>query len=442
MSKGKVLLRPSQPPRGVKPGLALINVLMLAAISVMAITAGTQYVSSTLRYGRQAQWGEQARQAAETGLQAAIAWLNQQENQPVLVFDPKFKPQDGRTTPEVAQADEPLGLASDFVIDAVKKLQGRYEVGRSADAPARGAAEGSVGVGVGPKAPTGAAPELYASGIGWVARDVSSARALSPGQVWRMRAKGYLWVKATDDQAWGSVPPLKSVTVEADVFRPKLSPPTAALTLYGSGSSNALQANTGDVGGVSLGVVDGLGTALRMRGTTLVVPNLEASGPNDQLGDTSLPAGFTEALQAHAGVESFRQLQAMADESLKQADLPAVLRGAKLFVASEGLSFDATHRLDAGGVLVCPKGLSLSGTGHRFAGLILLGEGLTMGSGSALQVEGAVVMRGPCRLAGSLSAPTAWQLSALKLDVARAALESYKLNISTLRVVDTEGQQP
>lgn len=194
---------------GRRPGIALMNVLMFTFITTVFLIVGIQFSQGALKQGRKSRQETQAYNVAMAGLNHATYWLQRQSTQPVTKFDPQSNPAPDEEG-EVATGEESLGLVHEFAVDASTNLWGRYEVGRSKDAPAR---DGIA---------TGANSSLYTGPIEWTAEDVSRKRGEElDGMVWRVRSRGYLYER-TDPSAPFSLTspkPFKAVTLEAEVRR-------------------------------------------------------------------------------------------------------------------------------------------------------------------------------------------------------------------------------
>lgn len=417
-------------------GIALINVLIFAFIMVAVLTTATSYVSNTARAGRRQQWDQQAYQVALAGINHGIAFLNKQVTQPVTVFDPQSvpspNPDDGI---DVVPQDERLGLVGEFPIDEGRGLWGRYELARSSNAPSR-----TGKTVLGPAVPLYAGAGLYPASnndITWRATDLSPRMNLADGQVWRLRAKAYVWQKTGGGGGpWGSQPPLKSLTLQADVARLTMTSPKASIVSNRSvGPGVELDPTVST--GIVVTPVSG-GSYFSIQSTYASVLNT-TSVPlgTTSLGDTSLPAKADDLAAEIFGLPDIVSLKPYADAVYSASNpIPSTISGSKFFYHDGNMELDG-QVLNGSGVLVVDGSLLVKNGFHKFNGLIFVKQGFTMSTGSRFELFGSLVGCSNLNLIkGSASGITKIQHDSTGLNAAKSVFDRYRLRASTMKVVD------
>lgn len=203
--------RPCCRKRGRRQGIALVNALIFALLSAAFLIVAIQFTTMAIKQGRPNQSSEQVYNVALAGLNAATAWLRQQTTQPVTVFDPRGNQSEPDLDAETMSAYEQIGLVNEFVVDPVRDIKGRYEVGRSTTdgnpAPARDSLQ------------AGSHFTGYTDPIPWTAEDISSERGSNtPGSVWLVRSKGYLF-DGHHPFSLSSPKPMAELELQAEVYR-------------------------------------------------------------------------------------------------------------------------------------------------------------------------------------------------------------------------------
>lgn len=426
--------------KNARRGMALVNVLIFAIVSVAAISASSQYFSQTMRVSRKSSYDEQAYNIALAGVQHAISWLNRQDLQPVTTFDPKGVAADDADAADTPPIEEQLGLVGEVTLDADRNLKARYEVGRSQNAPNRdGLASGAA-----LPAYLAGLPTIYPStpGITWVAKDLGPSRGLAPGEVWRLRCRAYVWDASLG--AWGTVPPLKDIIVEADIERRTLQPYTASIFHWGDGGA----IGTIDVkasNAVDVRVANGTGGSYwthQLVKFTTEPPQQNSSGNHEGISDPASPQYVAPSVKTHMehvlGVRDEGLLEGMATHYFaSEAELPPVLEGHGVFYVKSNVHFDSAHRLNASGVFVGGNEIHINGSSpaqQRFRG-VMMAMGGTFIKGPTI-IEGSLVAGARFRIEGDSTATTSVRYHRARVDDARAIYDEYKLRHSTLRVLN------
>ncbi|MEB3328257.1 MAG: hypothetical protein VKQ33_03375 [Candidatus Sericytochromatia bacterium] len=427
------------PARAIgRPGIALFQVLIFAAITTIFLVAGVQFVTASLKEGRATRRDSRVYGVALAGISHAVAWLKRQPYQPALVFDPQATGLDADETPDTPAVDEQLGLVHEYPLDPVRQLWGRYEVGRSANAPARGSVT----------QPGARDVTRYPAGVTWVARDIGRQRGAEAGTTWLVRSRGYVFSKA-DGRTFDTDPGKRALTLEAEV--PLVRARHRQAALYGF-SPSAATLTAAAPGTLTLEVLDGSGRPWWLRTTTVTISGTVATGQG------ALPplSGQTQVA------------------SPTWVDGTAAAQWRHLFGASDlgGVRGLATHAMDltAGQVLATPpthaftyvKGDASFGAGAPLAGSgILFVEGdLTIDGGTVLQawkglivttgaytqrhrstVVGGVVAGGPVTLVGDTGKEAVLRYSRAELELAMRLVTGYRLDYATVHALD-DGAEP
>ncbi|MEB3223028.1 MAG: hypothetical protein VKS61_13205 [Candidatus Sericytochromatia bacterium] len=422
-----------------RPGIALFQVLMFAAITTIFLVAGSQFVMGSLKEGRASRRDSQVYNVALAGINHAVAWLKRQPYQPVQVFDPRATGLDADEAADTPAADEQLGLAYEYPVDSGRQIWGRYEVGRSAAAPARGSV-----------AHAGARDATrYPDGVTWVAQDIGRQRGGEAGATWLVRSRGYIFSKA-DGLTFDTDPAKRSLTLEAEV--PLVRARYRQAALYGfSGSAATLTATAPNA--LTLDVLDGTGRPWWLRTTTVTTSGTVATG------QAVLPplSGQTQAASATfvdpTAVNQWRHL-------FGASDLAAV-RG----LASQAVDLTAGQSLGAGlatHTFTYVKGNPTFGASPPLSGSgILFVEGdLTIDGGTSLQswkgmivttgaytqrnrstVVGGVVAGGAATLVGDTGKEATLRYSQAELELAMRLVSGYRLDYATVHALE-DGVEP
>lgn len=440
-----------------RPGMALLNVLLLTLVTTAMLVVGVQFVSSALKQGRQARGDTQVYNVARAGITHAVSWLQKQASQPVLVFDPKSNTQNPEEDPETPSGEEQLGLVSEFEIDPGHNLWGRYEVGRSAQPPRPAPARDNLAA--------GPHSSLYADPITWTAEDVSAERGgRAAGSVWRVRSRGYVFERPTRLTPFNGpgVRILQKMTLEAEIRRTALVYKEAALYDFvdpaAPASLQGVQVDVhahGDRTNTELSVADGTGYAY-WAGTSLIATDrVDWKGGNNVLGPVlagaSNPTSATyvsprlaDELRDIFGVPDLGKLKEMAARYYEDPiDLPQPLPTMDFVYVKPNsgvLTFNGTPQLNGGGVLVVEGDLHLKGdtATQRWDGLIFVTGNFEMER--ACDVTGAVICGGTALIHGYEGQVARLRYSKATLDRVNAQLSTYRVARSTIRVI--EGATP
>ena len=436
-----------------RPGVALLNVLFFTFITSAFLVVGVQLVTNALKAGRNAKGDAQVYNVARAGIAHAVSWLQRQDEQPVRTFDPKAHTDAPEEDPETPVGEEQLGLVHEFEIDPTRHLWGRYEVARSADAPARGPLV------------QGPASMLHgASAISWTAEDVSLQRGSRiVGTVWRVRSRGYVFERRADE----AFDPTKLaahqvMTLETEVRRGAFRFRDAAL--YGfigqddparvNGTHVDLHAH-GDRANTRLEVAGGAGWAYQLHsdrliadraewnaGTSIVAPAI--AGASDPTGANFVQAELSAQLKDVFGVPDMLKLKELATSYYEDPfDLPQPMPAMGFtYLRPDGgkVTFDGAPQLGGGGVLIVDGDCHIKGDGapQTFDGLLFVTGHLEVEK--AVTLAGAVMAAKTVEIHGGEDEPAVLRYDKAVLDRVNAQLGSYREARSSMRII--EGADP
>lgn len=440
-----------------RPGVALLNVLFFTFVTSAFLVVGVQIVTNALKAGRNAKGDAQVYNVARAGIAHAVSWLQQQDEQPVLVFDPKAHIDAPEEDPETPPGEEQLGLVHEFEIDPTRHLWGRYEVARSAAAPNPAPARDAL--------QAGPASVLHEGQVSWTAEDVSLQRGSRiAGTVWRVRSRGYVFERLRPNDAFDPAK-LKAhqvMTLETEVRRGAFRFRDAAL--YGfigqedparvNGAHVDLHAH-GDRANTRLEVADGAGYNYLLHTDRLLTNRAEWSGGTSLTGQAvagaSDPAGanFVQAdlsaqLKDVFGVPDMLKLKELATSYYEDPfDLPQPMSAMGFYyLRPDGgkVVFDGAPQLGGGGVLVIEGDCHIKGDAapQTFDGLLFVTGHLEIEK--AVTITGAIMAAKTVEIHGSAGKPAVVRYAKAVLDRVNAQLGSYREARSSLRII--EGTQP
>lgn len=385
-------------------GIAVLNVLLLAMVSITFLIAATQFLTGNLKAGRQSRGNQQVYAVAKAGIDEALSWMRKQPVKPVTTFDIINDP----SPPAPAHQntlDEQIGLVKEWEIDTQRHLWGRFEVGRSFGSPTRTTATAAYATN-GTLYPAAANYRNgdTTQGLDWAAQDISLQRGKSQaGSVWLLRSRGYIFQRAAgetpDTQPFSltdaSERPIQKIELETEVNLTSFSPPAAALYNFDAASDTGQVAahtqcaitgghinvhGNGAASNVVLGVKDGAGVNIWCAsnpsdvhlhddaGSNLFGPSL--TGQSNNAKPNYVSSALADQLQSFFGVSDVSSLKGLADYVYDvNSPPPAVLpQMAFIFVDATGMAngemlFDGTaNALTGGGVLFVNGGIALDGT--------------------------------------------------------------------------------
>lgn len=416
-----------------RQGVALFQILLFAGITVLFLLAGSQFVFDTLKEGRTTRRDSQLYNVALSGLNHAVAWLKRQPFQPAPTFDPVATGLEADETADTPAADEQLGLAHEYELDAAQQLWARYEVGRSSNAPVRGSV-----------AQVGAHDARYPSGITWVAEDIGRQRGKLPGAAWLLRCRGYIFSKK-NGQTFDTDPARRELTLEAEV--PFVTPRYRQAALYGF-SSNATTLTASAANALRLDVLDGSGRPYWLRTTSVVesgsvdygaAPFASLSGQADASSTTHVDAVAANQWVHLFGTSELSAIRALAGRvaDLSAGDpLPVPMPTQALTYIVGNPTFDADHPASGSGILMVEGNLTIDGdtTEQIWRGLIVTTGTYTQRDRST--VHGGVIAGGAVTLEGDTAKEAELRYSQAELELAMASLRGYRLDYSTVRVLE------
>ena len=441
-----------------RPGVALLNVLFFTFVTSAFLVVGVQLVTNALKAGRNAKGDAQVYNVARAGIAHAVSWLQRQDEQPVLVFDPKARADAPEEDPETPVREEQLGLVHEFEIDPTRHLWGRYEVARSAASPNPAPARGGLA--------EGPASALHAAGpVTWTAEDVSLQRGSRvAGTVWRVRSRGYVFERkhAADPFDPAGLQAHQVMTLETEVRRGAFRFRDAAL--YGFiGQNDPARVNgvhvdlhahddkamtlieAGDAGGHAYQLHTDrvlLDRAEWKDGTSLTDPAI--AGASDPAGANFVQADLSAQLKDVFGVPDLLKLKELATSYYEDPfDLPQPMPAmAFTYLRPDGgkVVFDGAPQLGGGGVLVIEGDCHIKGASatQTFDGLLLVTGHLEVEKAATL--VGAVMAAKTVEIHGSKDQPAVLRYSKAVLDRVNAQLGSYREARSSLRII--EGTAP
>lgn len=439
-----------------RPGVALLNVLFFTFVTAAFLVVGAQLVTNALKAGRNAKGDAQVYNVARAGIAHAVSWLQRQDEQPVLVFDPKAHADSPEEDPETPAGEEQLGLVHEFRIDPTRNLWGRYEVARSAATPNPAPARGGLA--------QGPASILHPGAVSWTAEDVSLQRGSRvAGTVWRVRSRGYVFERKRPQDAFdpAALTPHQVMTLETEVRRGAFRFRDAALygfiaqddparvndthvdlhahgdkantLLEAPGGGNAYQLHTDRVK---------LDRAEWQDGTSITAPAI--AGASDPAGMNFVQADLPAQLKDVFGVPDMLKLKELATSYFEDPfDLPQPMPAMGfVYLRPDGgkVVFDGAPQLGGGGVLVIEGDCHIKGENatQTFDGLLFVTGHLEIEK--AATITGAVMAAKTVEIHGTDGKPAVLRYSKATLDRVNAQLGSYREARSSLRII--EGTQP
>ena len=314
----------------------------------------------------------QSMQFARSGLTEALGWLRKQTAQPVLAIEPQLNP--FAVPPVLDTSDPDIGIVREFQI--TETIWGRYEVWKQWE---------------GDPDPTRLAWRRQMQ-----CEDVSSWRGnLTPGSVWRMRSRGYVFRRADPGVAF-NVPPNQVIGQEMAVVEAR------RLALQPPGQAALCTRNASGVQILTRGRVHGGPTAAglyRLNGTGTVTVAGTGAALTGTPSNSAAPA-YDDSFLAVFGV-SLDELRAMADYNVTAAvDFPSPVPIDSVIVCSTGITFTASKPLRGTGIVVVVGDTTIGqGSYSNFSGLLYVQGNLVMRDPS--EIQGAVVVTGTVRIEGS-----------------------------------------
>ncbi|HEY9724387.1 MAG TPA: hypothetical protein V6D47_20460 [Oscillatoriaceae cyanobacterium] len=391
--------------------MALLNALFLVAILTILMVAGIRFLDSTTKVASQGNYDAEAYNMARAGLMDTLAWFRRQPTQPVTSFGPTPAPSPG--DPGSGDTDDPesidpasgagepnLGIVREYSLDSSSNLWGRYEVGKITrlQRDAKGhysqyeVLQGASDDQLTPVSLANASSTQY-EGV----RDVSTNEGVSTaGTVWRLRSQGYVYVQNAPGSYFFQWPNkvLGQVDLETEIRRLQFKDYGAALTINGCGNVTCTDDNHVTLDGGSGGndcIQGGAGTPNPDPSNSHT--NTVYNGPVNSAYDTS-QISWSNAF----GVPDSMTLEGLADiRATKVSDLPANLpASAVVYIKPVGgsITFDGTHPLSGGGVLVVDGSLTIaqSSTYQSWTGMIYVNGNYVQGGNT--DVTGEVVVTG------------------------------------------------
>ena len=435
-----------------RSGIALVNVLLFATITTIMLVAGIQFTQASLKEGSGSTNEQMAYQVALGGITHAVAWLQTHRSEAPSTFDPRSVPLDPEYTADTTAADEPLGIVHEYEIDASKNLWGRYEVGRSSNAPQRDSLP-----------TTGPDSALHSpTPITWTVDNVGLARGGSSGTIWRARSRGYLFTRTSTSQPFTvtSPAPVRSMTLEGEVrnvairvpraalycFRDGASgsPPHVALTYAGSATAGNTALSTGGSNGVQH-----LWTHTASANVTIPA-NVDWGGlPVQRMGCSDSTSTYyvnpdlSTQIRNVFGTSTGEGVEGIADASYSApASFPATLPGMGFFYMNPGGNrglavFNAAKPLRGSGILFVDGSVWLDGAtaSHDWQGLIFV-TGVYKQTGASTVTGAVVAGGGVSEFGGSDGKKAVITYSQDVLDRVSAKFAGFRLDRSTLKVVD------
>jgi Tfp pilus assembly protein PilX len=426
---------------GARRGVALVTALIFAMLAAFMFAVGVQFTQSSLRQGRNTKADAQVYNVALAGITHATNWLQRQNIQPVTVFDPKANTNAPDDDPETPPTEEQLGLVNEFTVDPRSNLWGRYEVGRSASAPARA-----------PLTQIGSHSALYGTPPTWTAEDISLQRGAAAGTVWRVRSKGYLFDRTNPATPFSltNPPPKQQITLDAEIRRSAFHYHPAALYDYKTNAAVDLHAHDA-LSNTVVQSADGSGYVFwtntnnvdltQQLGFSLAGPTIKNA--NDPTQPNYVSPTLTDQLMYHFGVPDLATLKGMADEYYEDPnDIPQPMNAMKLvYIKPNGghITFDNNPTLNGSGILVVEGDLTVDGSTipQTWNGLIFVTGDYEQKKTST--ITGGLVCGGDARVHGydtGPAHPAKLYYSPSTLDTVNAKLGTYRMMRSTIKAVN------
>jgi hypothetical protein len=355
---------------GNQSGSILILIVLLVSLLAF-IPIGAELLSTARKQVKlQANANAQAVNVARAGLVDAEAWFRMQPLQPVSQSriglascpypDAAFYPRTSTDTALSATEDETIGLVKTFKMGESTNLYGRYEVPRQTDPDNNGVISGV-------EYSTHAAHDITASRV--------STNANGDGYVWSVESVGYVYQLKDSSKAYNQYPNVVvgRARVATEVRRMAVTTYGAAVTIYSRDNGN-VGSNCRVTGGSGFGVAKVTGTGGTWTSTT-GTPAFTSTSSWTMASVFGLPASDIR-MAADYCVTSVSQLP---------SDYPST---ALVFVDGNA-TFDDTHALSGGGVLIVNGNLTVQSTSNAlFSGVIF--------------VQGNAVINGPALISGTI----------------------------------------
>lgn len=436
-------------------GIALVNALIFALLAAFMFAVGVQFTTSALRQGRTTKADAQVYNVALAGITAATNWLQKQNTQPVLCFDPQANTNSPDDDPETPAAEEQLGLVNEFVVDSQSNLWGRYEVGRSTTGPIPAPARS-------PLTQTGAHSALYNPDPTWTAEDISKQRGASAGTIWRVRCRAYLFTRTNPATPFSltNPAPIQTMTLECEIRRGKFNYHEAALYNYYTNNGPHKNNNTNICyhyhdasSNCVIASQDGSGYSIWSDTSSVGTsggdgaPTLTAmlTGCNNAAQPTYVSTVLGDQLQYYFGVPDLATFKGMADEYYEDPNnIPQPMHQNKIvYINVHGnggaITFDDQTTLNGSGVLVINGDVTVDGSqaAQSFNGLMFVTGQYEQTHQST--ITGALVTGDSVLVHGydtGPNHPAKIYYSPSTLDAINATVGTYRMMRSTIRAVN------
>lgn len=353
-------------PFSGETGSILIMVILLVALLAF-IPVGTMLLQNARKQVKlQANAYSQATNVARAGLTDAEAWFRMQTKQPVggtalgsPYPDAAFFPLQSTDTANTSTIDQTVGLVKVVRLGEYTNLWGRYEVARQTSNNV-----------------------LYSTSTNsHAAHDVSALRVVGAnagdGLAWYVESVGYVYELKNSALAYNQAPNtiVGRARVSTEFRRMSLSYYPAAVSIINRGNANvgASCSVLGGTNGYGYAYVSGTG------GTW--------TGVSGSLGTFLSTATFS--MQSVFGLASYN-LKMLADYCVTDvSQLPANYPSTALVFVDGNATFDDSHPLSGGGVLIVNGNLTVASSANAyFSGLLF--------------VQGDALINGPADISGTL----------------------------------------
>jgi hypothetical protein len=365
-------------------GVALLIIVMLVAI-LSFIFAGYQFLATSSRSTlQQMNVRTEAENAARGGLTDTITWFRNQSKQPVGSYsntsaypypDAAFAPlqSNGDTI------DQSLGLVQEYPLRNNSNLYARYQVLQQANPATNPWNSHAV-------------------------HDITASRLPPPyyngqGLAWYIESAGYIYIKNSSTTAYNQWPNrvLANASVSVEIRRIALNTATSALTV--DNPNNVTLTNNGRLaGGTTTYTLNNSGLAYTR---TSSPPNGTVTGYTS--GTSSWIHGNPAIQLTSSTATNFQTVFGLAQNDVKlmsdivvntNSPLPANYPSMALVYCQQSVTFDSTHPLRGGGLLIVQGDLNVSaGTDAFFDGVIYVQGGNVSISGPA-EISGTVIVSG------------------------------------------------
>jgi hypothetical protein len=346
-------------------GSILILIVLLVALLAF-IPIGTKLVEIARKQVKlQANAYAQATNMAQSGLTDAEAWFRMQSKQPVSMTasgcaypDAAFYPRQSTNTATTDTLDESIGLVKTMKLGDFTNLWGRYEVVRQSTNNVT----------------------LPSSNYARAVHDVSALRVVGAnagdGVAWYVESVGYVYELKNSAVAYNCSPNILvgRSRVSTELRRMSLTTYPAAVSIIDRSKGNVGTSCSilGGSNGYGVAYVSGSG------GTWTGVS-----------GYGTFYSTATFNLQSVFGMPSYN-LKMIADYSVPDvSQLPPSYPSTALVFVDGNATFDDTHPLTGGGILIVNGNLTVASTANAyFSGLVF--------------VQGAATINGPADISGAL----------------------------------------